>query len=117
MRFQFDDTPIHVKDLDGDLIAVGTFEGEFEINEIGSIDIIRLREHAWPNTNREVTLRRWRPGDKPPSFKTHLFDALAKTLERKWEDEINETLANYYRGDSDVTEIEHDRAVYHQSVL
>lgn len=112
MNWDFEETPITIRTEDGDQFQVGMFDGNFEIDEIGMIQTITLKQYEG---NGYLTLRQFREGDRH-SFRADLFRALERTLAKRFEDEINECLDDL-RGVPEVRQIEQDRAIYHQSVL
>ena len=117
MQWEFDDVPITIRLPDGTKVQAGAFDGKFEIDDIGLIETIWLEEHVWPASGKTIELRRWKKGDKAPGFRTFLFDALAETLEKRFEDEIKHCLAEI-RQLRTKGEIERaDRAWFRQGLL
>lgn len=117
MQWEFDDTPISIWIEGQTRFNAGSFAGRFAIDDVGGIEKIWLDEHVWPHEPKgTLELRRWKPGMKD-GFKQRLFDALARSLEKAFEAEINECLADIHGWPTAAEERQRELAIYHQQVL
>lgn len=117
MRWNFEEIPLTVRLDEKTVFRTGMFSGSFEVDDIGMIQTIWLDEDAWSKTNNKLELKRWKPGQPAPGFKGRLFDALAATLEEKYEDEINEFLAELHNWPTRGEVERADRAWFRQGLL
>lgn len=114
MQWDFEEVPVSLWTEDKALFQAGFFDGSFEIDEIGMIQTITLKEHQG---NGSITLKRWKQGEPVGGDRDRLFQMLERALSKRYEDKINECLADLHEWPSVVDQREADRAIYHQSVL